>query len=293
VKPAFRKLSLPVSNSFVLKTDDMPLKNPWHYHPEVEILYLHEGRGTRFIGDSIANIQDGDLFLIGSNLPHTTQRDLHYYNAHPDKKPFSIVVQFLPAFLGKDFFRTPEFHSIQMLIKRAGRGLRFTGREREAVGARLMKLHLLSPSYRILKLISILMELSQSENYEFLSSEGFANVYGELHHSKLNKVYEYSVNHFMERVPIETVADLANLTPAAFCRFFKTRTGKTYLEYLTELRISFACKLLAEDRMNISEIAHQSGFQNLSLFNRQFKEKKKMTPSEYQAELTFGKSDVS
>ena len=285
MKPAFRKLSLPVSNSFVVKPDDMPLKNPWHYHPEIELVYVQEAQGTRFIGDSVASLEPNDLYLIGSNLPHTTQRDLHYYNDHPDKKPYSIVIQFLPDFLGKEFFRAPEFSPIQRLIARAGRGLRFTGAETTKLENRFLHLHELSPHTRILELLDILMELAETDEVQYLSSEGFVNVYGELHHAKLNRVYEYSVNHFMERIPIEMVADLASLTPAAFCRFFKTRTGRTYLEYLTELRINFACKLLVEDRFNISEIGHQSGFQNLSLFNRQFKSLKGITPSKYKAQL--------
>jgi AraC-like DNA-binding protein len=293
MKPAFRKLTLPVTNSFVVKTDDMPLKNPWHYHPEAELIYLNNGHGTRFIGDSVGSLEDGDLFLIGSNLPHTTQRDLHYYHERQGEKPFSIIVQFLPDFLGKDFFKTPEFFCIQMLLMNARRGLRFTGAERKAVGTRLMQLHTLSPPYRTLELITILLELSDLTSYEYLSSEGFVNVYGELHHARLNKVYEYSVNHFMDRIPIEVVADLANLTPAAFCRFFKARTGKTYIEYLTKLRISFACKLLAEDKLNISEVGNLSGFTNISLFNRQFKELIGMTPSEYREFITGSHLETS
>jgi AraC-like DNA-binding protein len=293
MRPAFRKLSMPASASFVLKTDDMPLKNPWHYHPEIELMYVHKGHGTRFIGDSVGCIGVGEIFLIGSNLPHTSQRDVHYYNEHPSEKPEVIIIQFLPDFLGWDFFKTPEFHSIQRTIVRAGRGLRFTGIVTETIGMRLMQLHTFPSTFRILELIAILLELSELDSYEYLSSQGFVNVYGELHHMKLNKVYEYSVNHFMERISIEVVADLASLTPAAFCRFFKARTGKTYLEYLTELRISFVCKLLAEERHNISEIARQSGFQNLSLFNRQFKEVKGITPSEYQQELIHGNLEFS
>jgi AraC-like DNA-binding protein len=286
MKPAFRKLSLPVSSSFVLKTDDIPLKNPWHYHPEVELVYLHEGHGARFIGDSVGSLQKHEIFLIGSNLPHTLQRELNYYDEHPGEKPHVIIIQFLPDFLGTNFFKTLEFQPIQRLLTRAGRGLHFQDAEAKAIGARIMELHSLPPAYRVLELIAILFELSASLNCQYLSSEGFVNVYGELHHSKLNKVYEFSVNHFMERISIEHVADLANLTPSAFCRFFKSRTGKTYLHYLTALRINFSCKLLAEDKLNISDIAHQSGFQNLSLFNRQFKELKGMTPSEYQERLS-------
>lgn len=288
MKPAFRKLSMPVSTSFVLKTDDVPLKNPWHYHPEVELIYFHKCHGTYFVGDSVGGVRSNEIILIGSNLPHTTQRELHYYSENPGESPEIIVVQFLPDFLGKDFFKTPEFNSIQRLIMRAGRGVRFSGLIGETLGTRLMQLHTFSSAFKILELIAILFELSESDSYEYLSSEGFVNVYGELHHTKLNKVYEYSVNHFMERISIEVVADLANLAPSAFCRFFRARTGKTYHEYLTDLRISFVCKLLAEDKHNISEIARQSGFHNLSLFNRQFKEVKGMTPSEYQQELLNG-----
>ena len=266
----------------------MPLKNPWHYHPELEIICFLKGHGTRFIGDSVGSLIPGEIFLIGPNLPHTIQRELHYYNEHLDERPEVIIVQFLPDFLGKDFFKKPEFLSIQRMIVHAKGGLRFSGTIGETIGMRLMQLHAFAPAFRILELVSILFELSESES-EYLSSEGFVNVYGDLHHTKLNKVYEYSVNHFMERISIEVVSDLANLTPAAFCRFFKARTGKTYLEYLTDLRISFVCRLLVEEKHNISEIARQSGFQNLSLFNRQFKEVKGITPSEYQQELLHGK----
>lgn len=285
MKPAFRKLTLPVSNSFVVKTDDIPLKNPWHYHPEVELVYFYEGRGTRFIGDSICGIKNRELILIGTNLPHTFQRDQHFYQEHAGQKPLLVITQFLPEFLGREFFRTPEFQTIQRLLIRAGRGLFFTGKEPEILGERLMELRALSPSMRILELISILLELSEIDDCTYLSSEGFVNIYAELHHTRLNKVYEHSVNHFMERISVETVADLANLTPASFCRFFKARSGRTYHDYLTDLRIGFACKLLAENKFNVSEVARQSGFRNLSLFNRQFKELKGVTPTEYQIQL--------
>lgn len=286
MKPEFRKLMMPVSHSFVVKTDDVPLKNPWHYHPEVELIYFHDCSCTMFVGDAVEPMKSGDLLLVGSNLPHTIQRDFQYYNDHPGRKPLVHIIQFLPDFLGRYFFSTEEFLPIQRLLRRAGRALRFTGPERLTLGSRLSRLSKLAPAKRILELIDILDQLAASEERQFLSSEGFVNVYGQMHHTRLNKVYEYSVNYFMEKVTIESVASLASLTPPAFCRFFKVRTGKTYLEYLTELRIAYACKLLAENKHNISDIARQSGFQNLSLFNRRFKELKNVTPSEYQLQLS-------
>ena len=287
MKPAFRKLSLPVSSSFVLKNDDMPIKNPWHYHPEIEIAYSYKGKGTVFVGDTVEILREHDLLMFGSNLPHTTQRDYSYYEKHLNEKPLAVIVQFLPGFLGWDLYKAPEFQRLDRLFKVAGRGIRFTGKSREKIGKKLMAMQTLSPSTRLLRLLSILVELAECEQYELLCSEGFVNVYGELHHARLNMVYEYSVNHFMERIALEKVADLANLTPAAFCRFFKSRTGATYHEYLATLRINFSCKLLAENRIVISEVARQSGFQNLSLFNRKFKELKGVTPSEFQRGLIF------
>jgi AraC-like DNA-binding protein len=289
MKPTFRKLTIPNQRSFVLRSNVMPLSEAWHYHPEVEIYYSHHGRGKFFIGDSIEQVNEGELFLIGSNLPHSSQRDASFYDQNPEQpEPFSIVIQFLPTFLGENFFELPEFKIIQHLLQRAKRGLIFDLRTWKEMSQQILDLKNHPPHKQVLFLLDILTELSNVDSFRYLSSELFVNTYNNHHHAKLNKVYEYTYENFTQPVSLEKVADLACLTPTGFCRFFKKRTGKTYFEFLAELRIALSCKLLAENQMIISAIAYDCGFQNVSLFNRQFKEIKGCTPTEYQMRLGRG-----
>lgn len=289
MKPALKRLSLPASQSFVIKTDDMPPLNPWHYHPEVELLYAHKGYGTRFVGDSVGTLTEGDIVLIGSNLPHTTQRNRLAHDELPDAPPLLVIVQFMPDFLGESFFQLPECQAVGHLLERAKRGVLFTGPERALLGSRLLRMLELPPALRLIELLTVLIGLAEAEQYQYLAANTFVNTYATLPHQRLHSVYTYSVNHFMHRIPIDTVADLAHMSVPGFCRYFKNQTGKTYVQYLTELRIAFACKLLTENRLSIHDIAQQCGFHNMSLFNRQFKAIKACTPSEYLVRVTRGK----
>jgi AraC-like DNA-binding protein len=280
MKPTFRKLPQPLSGSFILRTDDMPFNNPWHFHPEIELLYFHHAHGTRFIGDSVGRINQGELVLIGSNLPHVGQRDAFYYREHANDSPQVKIIQFLPDFLGKDFWRCMEMQSLPRLFEKAEQGLLYAPQDMESLQPRLLALADLQPAQRLLELLGILLELTKMP-CQALASPTFVETYTRSHHHKLNKVYEYSVNHFMDKITIAEVAHLTHLSEAAFCRFFKQHTGKTYIEYLAELRIAFACKLLAENKLTIRAVAAECGYQNLSLFNRQFKALKGITPSQY------------
>lgn len=270
----------------MLKTDPMPVKEPWHYHPEIELIYVHYGQGSILIGDVVDRLAGRDLYLVGANLPHATQRDKQFYEANPHQpEPLAVIVQFLPNFLGDAFWKLPEFGRIGNLLERAEYGIRFGGAERQYVGEQLVTMQQ-QPSHRqVLTLLDILMQLAQATDVTYLSSQTFTTTYARSHHAKLNAVYEYTYAHFTEPIELEAVAGLAGLSPTGFCRFFKARTGKTYFDYLAELRIAFACKLLAESQMKISDIVFACGFRSVSLFNRQFKEIKGRTPSDYQMDL--------
>jgi AraC-like DNA-binding protein len=281
MKPTFRKLDSPIGGSFLIKTDDIPLHNPWHYHPEIELMYFHRAVGSRFIGDNIGKINEGEMVLIGSNLPHCIQRNWQHYKLALGDNPQVKIIQFLPDFLGKDFWKSPEMHALHRFFDTAGEGLLFSPQDLGDLGLRVLGLVDLSPAARLLELLNILLTLSQTPSKP-LASTAFVETYSQSHHHKLNRVYEYSVNHFMDKITISDVAKLAHLTEAAFCRFFKQHTGKTYIQYLAELRIAFACKMLTENRHTIRCIAAECGYQNLSLFNRQFKDIKKITPSAFQ-----------
>lgn len=280
-KPHLLKILTPIQKSIVIKGDDIAWNNPWHFHPEIELLYCIKGKGTNFVGNCISGIEEGEILLFGKNLPHTRQRDKDYYLARPSESPSSVVVQFCEEFLGENFFKVQEFQSVATLLKRASRGIKFFGKTRDSVAPRLRKMHELTPVNAILELLSILEELAQSEDYVYLNHIDYVSSAHDKSCEKINKVYNYTIEHFKDKIELSDVATLTNLSPAAFCRYFKTRTRKSYFNYLNEVRIAYACKLLMEGELDISQTCFASGFNNLSHFRKQFKSIVKMTPKEY------------
>lgn len=276
----FIKITNPPDASFILKVDNIPSQNPWHYHPEYEILYFINAKGTRFIGDSIENIENGELILLGQNLPHTSQRDKRFYEENKYQSPEVLVVQFDRNFLGRELWNKPEFLPITELLNIASRGLRFTGKVADTAGSRLFKIAEQKGLRRILLLLCLLEELAHSQQLNFISSPGFLNNYDETE-EKINQIYEFTINNFREDISLKKIASLVYLSESAFCRYFKTKTRKTFSQFLAEVRIGYACKLLLKENLNISEICYECGYKNLSNFNRHFKDITQVTPSEY------------
>jgi AraC-like DNA-binding protein len=283
-KPLLLKILPPIDASFVLKGDNIAWNNPWHYHPELELIFCISGKGTNFVGNAIKSIEEGEILLFGSNLPHTRQRDKAYYEANSDKSPESIILQFREDFLGERFFQIPEFLPIKDMMQRALRGLKFYGNTIRVVSEKLYAMKNLDPAQSILALLGILDILSKSEEYEYLNSPEYVNTTQEKYGQRLNVVYEYTITNFRKPVELAQVAQLTNLSISAFCRYFKKITRKSYFEYLTEVRIGFACKLLSEGNLDIGQIALESGFNNLSNFNKLFKKTVNLTPKQYQKE---------
>ncbi len=284
MKPNFLKIIPPIENSLVIKTD-RALATPWHYHPEVELLYCIKGKGTDYIGNSIEGIEEGELIMCGENLPHTRLGDKEYYEKNPLEKPEAIVVQFKKDFLGKDFFDVKEFSHINELIGRASKGLRFLGNTRKTVGKRLVKIRKLEGTHAILELLSILHELARSQEYRFFNSVNYIVDAHEKSSEKINKVYKYTISNFQEPISLDIVAELTNHSKAAFCRFFKAHTRKTYFEYLSEIRIANACRLLREGNHDVTRACYASGFNNLSNFHKQFRRIVGTCPTQYRQDL--------
>ncbi|HZB12885.1 MAG TPA: AraC family transcriptional regulator [Chryseolinea sp.] len=280
-KPHLLKIIPPLENSIVVKGDDIAWNNPWHYHPEIEILYCVKGKGTNFIGNCIRTIEEGELLLLGKNLPHTRQRDARYYQENPSEKPESVVIQFRDDFLGEQFFELREFGHIHKLLQRAKVGLKFYGSTLETVAQKLKGIKALNTTSAILELLSILDMLARSDEFDFLNAANYVSDAHEKYSQKINKVYHFTIEHFREPISLAHVASLTNHSPAAFCRYFKTRTRKSYFEYLTEIRIAYACERLMEGNLDVTQVCFASGFNNLSNFHKQFKKVMSLTPSEY------------
>ena len=285
VKPVLFNISETETESFQVKIDEHDhYYDSLHFHPEIQLALIVKGRGYRFIGDSIDRFGPGDLLLIGPNLPHVFRCDKEYYQKNPNLGVYAILVFFSAKSLGNSLLEMPEMHRINELITHCHKGIKITGKTRIEV-ARLMKELLVEKGFdRLLKFLKILDLISSSKTNQEISNIGYDKPQKESDNERLNKVIDHVLNHFSEKVLLEDVASIANMTPNAFCRFFKHRTENTFSRFLNEIRIGHACKLLVSEDINVSQAAYECGYNNISNFNRQFKEITGFTPSEYVAQ---------
>ena len=282
-KATLEKIEPVFGSSFTIRRFDPDTacnhKPYWHFHPEYEIVYISNGRGKRHIGDHISFFEDGDLILLGPNLPHFGFSE-EIYEPHVE-----IVVQMKEDFLGNAFISKPEMSAIKQLFERSRHGISFKERIRKQVGERLEQLHEKNSFDRLLELLSILQELAQSAEYEVLNAEGFTLEVNAQDQGRINVVYEYVEQHFLDNTRLDEVASLVNMTTPAFCRYFKKLTRKTFSQFVNEYRIAHACRLLGNESLSIAAISFDSGFNNLSHFNRQFKAITGSSPREYRKNI--------
>ncbi|NLP56899.1 AraC family transcriptional regulator [Lutibacter sp. B1] len=252
----------------------------WHYHEQLELVVILKSTGTRFVGDSIEKFNEGEIILLGKNLPHMWLNDKIYFKKDSSLKAQAIAIHFKEDFIGNDFFNTPEVKHIPLLFEKAKRGIKFTGNNKELV-SEISKMLDLNHFDRIIKMIQILNSLSQKKEYSLLSSSGFINSFKKTENTKLDDVYSYMFNNFKNQISLNEIAEIAHMNPAAFSRHFKKVNKKPFSKYLNEIRIGYACKLLLEQKYNVTDICYESGFNNLSNFNRQFKTITNYSPTEY------------
>ncbi|MBC7891212.1 MAG: AraC family transcriptional regulator [Sphingobacteriaceae bacterium] len=271
MKPVLEHLPLEAKESFVVKHFDYPYyPTPWHYHPEYEIVLVTESRGKRFIGDRITNFEPGDLAFIGPNLPHLYRNEPEYYEEESRLRSRSIVVHFLTTSLGSDLLSLPEAENLKRLLDRSVRGLHVTGEANAAISRLLHEMVEVKGFPRLLKLLEVLSVLAESSDWEYISSPGVTG-HNERDSDRLNRVFEFVMQEFHREIRIAEVADLIHMSETAFSRYFRQRTRKTFSEFLSEIRLGHASKLLLDDKKSVSEICYESGFNNLSNFNRQFR----------------------
>lgn len=251
----------------------------WHYHPEIELVYVHGGSGKRQIGSHLSYFTDGDLILIGSNLPHCG-----FTNSQTGNK-LETVIQMKPDFVGNDFFNIPEMAAVKNLLQQAKAGIAFLGESKARIGAKIEMMHQLDPFDRLIALWSILKEMSESNESIILNAVGFSLELQVQDNDRINVVFNYVKDHFQEPIALEEVADLVSMTIPSFCRYFKKITNKTFTTFVNEYRIVHASKLLAEKPMSINEVCFESGFNNFSHFNKSFKAYTGKSASQYRNEL--------
>lgn len=277
-QPLFEKVLISQS-TFLMKEEHFNRFDiPWHAHPEFELTLITQGQGRIHIGDHVSELNGPELLLLGPNLPHSWYGPLSESGKELSKQ---IVIQFPLDFLGENFFENPAFREVKNLLDISYRGLQFERSEAEQLKDRISGVLQLNEFERTIELLQLLQALSVRKKYFYLSSMGYSKQLNQSESVRLNTIYAYILDHFKSHIDLGAVAGIANMTPQAFSRYFKERTRKTFVSFLNEVRIGYACQLLTESDMDISRICYECGYSNLSNFNRQFKRIKSMTPSQY------------
>jgi AraC-like DNA-binding protein/quercetin dioxygenase-like cupin family protein len=277
----FQKLPLTSGSSFVVQRYESPhFETPWHFHEEYELVYCERGFGKKFIGNSLSSYQEGELAFIGKNVPHLFKADDSFYHAGATTKPSSVVIQFLDGFLGKDFFESQEMAGMKKILLLSMNGLMVLGKTRTQIREIMLGMLNGGSIDRLNGLIKIFGLLSSSTELQPVSLDEVSgvNAYDSL---KMNRVLEYALQNFKNKISIAEVAALANLSGSAFCRYFRSRTQKTFLSFIIEMRLNEACRLLNETQLSVLEICYESGFKNLSNFNRLFRKQFGQNPGDY------------
>jgi AraC-like DNA-binding protein len=276
----FVKIPESPQGSFLIRDMIVPyFPNPYHYHPELELTYVIRGTGTRYIGDHIESFSEGDLVLVGSNLPHLWKNDKIYYQGDPYLKARAIVLQFKDNFLGEPLFDLPEMKLIKKMILKSKQGLKIQNNSKIATLIKNMTQQ--SGAERIINLLLLLNILAESKQTKVLSSAIFSVESNQTGLDRINNVFAYIFENFWDEITLDKISKIANLTPTAFCRYFKTHTNKTFSTFLTETRIYHSCRLIQNENRSLSEIAFDSGFNDFSYFSKMFKKIIGMSPKDY------------
>lgn len=289
MKPQLHKLPLISDTSFLYDTLECSyFDKPWHFHEEYELVWIVKGRGTKFIGDRVGMFEDGELMLIGSNIPHLFRCNEDYYKKTSKLIASSVFIHFNENFLGTGFFNLPEMKQVRKLLDSSFFALQIHGKARRFVIEKLLEIQDHKPAQRLLSLLEVLITLSESKELKPMLSGGFVannRMIGGANNKKdterIHKVFEFIMKNYKHEMYLNEIASMLNMSCVSFSRYFKHHTRKTFSEYVTEVRISHACSLLMQDNQSISQISYASGFENLSNFYRHFRRITGVIPKDY------------
>ncbi|ALJ05496.1 AraC family transcriptional regulator [Pseudalgibacter alginicilyticus] len=281
-KPTLKKLSPSFGSSIMVKQHvDKVDRNAayWHFHPELELIYINKGQGKTHIGNHLSYFNNSQLILIGSNLPHNGFTDRLTANGT------ETTVQFKSDFLGDSFASIPEMATVMSLFDRAKKGIRFKMETKAVIGPKIDSLMEYTGLERVIKFLEIINYLASTDDYSLLNADGFAFETEAQDSSKIDVIFKYVNKNFQNHIALDEIADEVSMTVPAFCRYFKKATGKTFTQLVNEYRVVHATKLLNESQMSIADICFECGFNNFSHFNKQFNEITGKSASNYRKEI--------
>ena len=259
-------------------------KSTWHYHKNFEISFITEGTGKRIVADSIEEFQPGDLIFIGSNLPHVWIADKET-QALTKRTLEMVFIQFTADVLGTQILSLPEFKYISRALSLSERGIKIVGETLNEVSEIMLQLPYLKNFERMLNFLKLMDIIGNSSTNIQLASKNYLNTRFKTGNKRIIAIHEYLMNNYLDEVELKRLAALVNMAEGSLCRFFKMNMGMTIFEYLNQIKIGFACNLLMDNDLSILDVCIDSGFNNLSHFNKQFKKTNGMPPSEYRKQF--------
>lgn len=268
--PRFIKIHFPENKAFdIVKVVRPYFIVPWHFHPEIEIMLVTSGTGTRFVGDSIESYEPMELIMLGPNLAHVWKSgEAHFKKTRADLAS-ALYIVFKEDSFG-NLFSVPEMKQTADLLVRSQRGIKFGKQITEKINVLIQKAYTQAGPEQFVSFLHILNELAETEDYSYLCSSNYKQKVDASDLHRLDSVLDYLMMNFRNDVKLEDVADIANMSLTAFCRYFKDRTSKTVIQFLNEIRIEHAHKMLTETHYNVDQISAASGFKNVSNFYQQF-----------------------
>jgi AraC-like DNA-binding protein len=278
----FEKIHVPNRHSFIARKLELgDHTSKIHSHKNFELNYVISGSGRRIVGNHITSFEDGDLVLLGPDLPHSWE----ILKTRKNTTPACIVIHFYENIINTDFFNIPELEEVEVLLKQAGTGISFNGNYAQKLKSNLERLVTLKGLEGYIELLKIFNLLLKAKDREYLS-ENVGNMPAfSKDLDRLNRVYEYVFLNIGEGIRLEEAAALLHMAPGSFCRYFKKKTNRSFIQYVKSVRIGLAAKMLTETDKSVTQICYDSGYNNLANFNHYFKRIMKKTPSEYRNEF--------
>jgi AraC-like DNA-binding protein len=280
-------LPVPKDYSVIVQEDIAPHFYPHlHRHAESQITWIIEGEGTLIAGNYMEEFKAGDIYVFGANQPHLFKNNPPYFEKESLKTVHALSIFFNFHDALKPLMEVPEMHFVKKFLETLVGGIKIGQDNVPVIAQKIEMVRDTKGAQRLAAFINLLHDLTHAESWIPLSSTPIDYKISEKEGLRMNEVYQYTMQHFKEEITLQTVADIAHLTPQAFCRYFKKRTGKTYINFLNEVRINEASKKLVDNQFeNIAAIAYSCGFNNVTTFNRVFKQVRRIAPNQYLKQL--------
>lgn len=296
LKPTFEAIQSNNSSSFLLRTfRQEAFRAPYHFHPEYELTLITGGNGKRYTGNKMGNFSSGDLVLLGANLPHCWKTGAYNKDksgrkiSNADNQAGAIVIQFTSDFLGKDFFKKPELKTISKLLQFSEAGLQFTGKTSAKAEKKIKSLASKKDNFdKMIGFLQILQQLALSTEYRTLSPQNISGSANQEEQHRIHQVLFYIKENFRNKITLEQAAKMTNLSINAFCKYYKKITRQTFMETVIEYRLNYAAQQLVQTELPVASICFDSGFGDISHFNKTFKSKMQESPLQYRKRFVKG-----